>query len=98
MLCAGQLSGHRFTRQYQIGPYYPDLICRKQKLIIEVDGYSHDSRQEYDEARDRFIVSQGYRVMRFTNEDVMQNLEGVVMMIAEALGPSPSPSRKREGG
>ena len=96
-LSSGKLSGHRFTRQYQIGPYFCDLVCRSAKLVIEIDGYSHDIRQSYDARRDSFLRNQGYRVLRFSNDDVMQNLEGVVATIALALGPSPSPSRKREG-
>jgi very-short-patch-repair endonuclease len=97
-LSAGQLDGHRFTRQYQIGSYFCDLVCRSQRLIVEVDGYSHDVRQSHDFARDRFLRQEGYRVMRFSNEAVNTNLDGVVATIALALGPSPSPSRKREAG
>jgi very-short-patch-repair endonuclease len=96
-LSAGKIAGHRFTRQFQIGPYFCDLTCRSTKLIVEVDGFSHNMRLAYDAKRDEFLREQGYRVLRFTNEDVMQNLEGVVAAIALALGPSPSPSRKREG-
>jgi very-short-patch-repair endonuclease len=96
-LSSGKLSGHRFTCQYQIGPYFCDLVCRSAKLVIEIDGYSHDIRQSCDARRDSFLRNQGYRVLRFSNDDVMQNLEGVVATIALALGPSPSPSRKREG-
>lgn len=96
-LAAGQLAGHRFTRQFQIGTYFCDLVCRTERLVIEIDGYSHDLRPEYDARRDAYLQMQGYRVLRFTNEDVIQNLEGVVATIALALGPSPSPSREREG-
>ncbi|MEW6576738.1 MAG: DUF559 domain-containing protein [Pseudomonadota bacterium] len=96
-LSSGKLSGHRFTRQYQIGPYFCDLVCRSAKLVVEIDGFSHDLRQGYDARRDSFLRDQGYRVLRFANDDVMHNLEGVVATIALALGPSPSPSRRREG-
>lgn len=96
-LSRGKLSGHRFTRQYQIGPYFCDLVCRSAKLAVEIDGFSHDLRQGYDARRDSFLRDQGYRVLRFANDDVMHNLEGVVATIALALGPSPSPSRRREG-
>ena len=68
---------------------------------MEIDGPSHDVRVAYDEARTKLIEAQGYRVLRFTNEDVMQNLEGVLMMIGQVLAemslPTPSPSRLREG-
>jgi very-short-patch-repair endonuclease len=96
-ISAGKLSGHRFTRQFQIGPYFCDLVCRSAKLIVEIDGFSHNMRVDHDMRRDAFLVQQGFRVLRFTNEDVMTNLEGVVIAISLALGPSPSPSRKREG-
>ncbi|MFD1765471.1 endonuclease domain-containing protein, partial [Sphingorhabdus buctiana] len=81
-LSSGKLSGHRFTRQYQIGPYFCDLVCRSAKLVVEIDGFSHDLRQGYDARRDSFLRDQGYRVLRFANDDVMHNLEGVVATIA----------------
>ena len=98
-LCRNQLNGFKFTRQFQIGVYYADIICRSAYLVIEVDGASHDVRQEYDARRDEFMTSLGYRILRFTNEDVVENLEGVVSFIVHALDarPSPGPSRKREG-
>ena len=96
-ISAGKLSGHRFTRQFQIGPYFCDLVCRTQKLIVEIDGFSHNMRVDYDMKRNAFLNEKGYRVLRFTNEDVMTNLDGVVIAITLSLGPSPSPSRKREG-
>jgi very-short-patch-repair endonuclease len=98
-LCRGQINDHRFTTQFQIGEYYGDIVCRKAKLVVEVDGWSHDISQAYDARRDQYMQSIGYRILRFTNEDVMKNLEGVVVTIAAALTatPSPNPSRKREG-
>jgi very-short-patch-repair endonuclease len=98
-LSARKLAGYRFTRQYQIGPYFADLLCRAKRLVVEIDGPSHDSRENYDAARSAFLQKQGYRTIRFTNEDVMSNIEGVVTAIGLALEamPSPNPSRKREG-
>lgn len=64
-------------------------------LVVEVDGWPHDVRQEYDARRDIFMKSLGYRVLRFSNEDITKNLEGVVLTIARALAAAPSP--KREG-
>jgi very-short-patch-repair endonuclease len=94
-----QLNGHRFTKQFQVGSYFVDFVCREKKLVVEVDGWSHDARQGYDCQRDKFIRSKGYEVLRFTNEQVMLNLEGVLAMIRERLAaiPSPNPSRAREG-
>ncbi|GAL99753.1 hypothetical protein SP5_010_00460 [Sphingomonas parapaucimobilis NBRC 15100] len=65
-----------------------------------MDGGQHDERAAYDEARTRYLAAQGWRVIRFWNNDVLQNLEGVVATIERALAekPSPSPSRLREGG
>ena len=76
-----------------------DFACREQKLVIEIDGWSHDVSQAHDRQRDEFLRFEGYQVLRFTNEQVTANLEGVVTMIVDALAaaPSPSPSRKREG-
>ena len=95
-----QLAGVRFTRQYQTGPYFADFACRQHKVVVELDGYSHDMRQTHDAERDRFMAGQGWRVLRFGNEDVMGNLEGVVTLINAVCSDQPSlcPSRKREGG
>jgi very-short-patch-repair endonuclease len=65
-------------------------------LIVELDGRQHDNQIEYDAFRTRQLELQGYRVLRFSNADVFQNLEGVLIQIRAAL-PTPSPSRKREG-
>ena len=98
-LSRGQVDEFKFTKQFQIGAYYADLVCRSAFLVIEVDGASHDVRQEYDASRDAFMTSLGYRILRFTNDDVLYNLDGVVATISETLSylPSPNPSRKREG-
>jgi very-short-patch-repair endonuclease len=96
-ISGGQLSGHRFTRQFQIGAYFCDVVCRTSKLVGEIDGFSHNMQLQHDNRRDAYLRGQGYKVLRFTNEDVMTNLDGVVVAIALALGPSPNPSRKRVG-
>ena len=96
-----QLNGHKFSRQMPIGPYFADFVCRSVKLVVEIDGSSHGLRLEYDQARTEFIEAQGYRVVRFTNGDVMQNLEGVLVVIGQVLAelsqPTSNPSRLREG-
>ncbi len=95
------LEGHKFSRQIPIGPYFADFVCRAMKLVVELDGYSHDVRVDYDAVRTKFIEAQGYRVIRFNNEDVIRNMEGVLTMIGQALAgrslPTPNPSRLREG-
>jgi BirA family biotin operon repressor/biotin-[acetyl-CoA-carboxylase] ligase len=77
--------GARFSRQMPIGPYFADFLCRTHRLVIELDGHSHDLRPEYDAARDRYMTAQGYRVLRFANAEVHQNLEGVLTAIQQAL-------------
>ena len=71
-----------------IGPYFPDLTCFASRLVVELDGGQHTP--ETDAARTRFIERQGYRVLRFWNNDVRDNIDGVVEVIAQALSPSPS--------
>jgi very-short-patch-repair endonuclease len=96
-----QLHGFKFSRQIPIGPCFADFVCRPAKLVIEVDGPSHDLQVEYDCARTELIEAQGYRVIRFSNMDVLQNLEDVLGTIGRALTemslPTPNPSRLREG-
>ena len=82
-----------------IGRYFADFLCREAKLIIELDGSTHDNSADYDARRDAYCRAQGFAVLRFTNADVLTNLEGVLSHIAAALAhlPTPSPSRLREG-
>ncbi|MDB5703344.1 MAG: uncharacterized protein JWN66_460 [Sphingomonas bacterium] len=99
-LSARKVAGVRFNRQVPIGPFICDFVSRSAKLIIEVDGGQHDWNEEADRARTRYIEGKGFRVIRFWNNEVLQNIEGVVTKINLILAdmPSPSPSRKREGG
>ncbi len=82
-----------------VGPYKADFLCRQKKLVIELDGYSHDATILKDAYRDHVMTVAGYAVLRFTNEDVFKNVEGVLILIKQALAdrPTPSPSRKRVG-
>ena len=81
----GRKLGGKFSRQMPIGPYFADFLCRELKLIIELDGESHDYTTEYDACRDNYCRSEGYRILRFSNADVMENLEGVVSHIQATL-------------
>lgn len=94
-----QLRGVRFNRQFPVGQFICDFACREHRLIVELDGGQHSVATEYDDRRTRFLVSQGYQVIRFWNNEVLENIEGVLMRIRESLDnrPSPGPSRKREG-
>ncbi len=82
-----------------VGPYYADFLCRELGLIIEIDGYSHETQQGKDAKRSRELVDHGYKVLRFTNDDVLSNIEGVIRQIEMVVTdiPTPNPSRKREG-
>ncbi|VIO67616.1 endonuclease domain-containing protein [Bradyrhizobium ivorense] len=85
-LKADRLAGLNFRRQAPIGTYIADFVAHSCKLIVEVDGESHDfeERIRRDERRDAWLASRGYRVLRFTNDDVMKNLEGVALAILQA--------------
>jgi very-short-patch-repair endonuclease len=93
------LYGMKFVRQEPIGPYIVDFVCRKHRLVIEVDGGQH-SENKLDVVRDRWLREHGYRVLRFWNNDVIQNIDGVLETIASALPhdePAPSPPLGGEG-
>ncbi len=79
-----QMQGYGFRRQQPIGPYIVDFICFEKKLIIEVDGGQHAESSD-DEKRDRFLKHEGYHVLRFWNNEVLQNSSGVVERIEETL-------------
>lgn len=75
----------RFRRQYSIGKYITDFCAPRQKLIIELDGSQHLEQVDYDAERTRFLESKGYRVIRFWNNQVMNDMEGVARAILQAL-------------
>ena len=77
--------GVRFRRQHAIGNFIIDFCCVKKKLIIELDGSQHLDLQEYDEDRTKYLESRGYRVIRFWNNDVMNDINGVILAITYAL-------------
>ena len=91
--------GVKFNRQMPVGPFFADFLCREHMLIIELDGFSHDVQPERDIYRDKFLANGGYRVLHFPNAEVLGNVEGVITVIRLALasGPTPNPSRRREG-
>ena len=92
-LRASQLSGHKFKRQQPIGNYIVDFVCFDAKLIIELDGGQHADQDEADRSREAWLRSQGFRVIRFWNNDVMHNLDGVLERIMENLASYP-PKKK----
>jgi len=93
-----QLEGQKFSRQMPVGPFIGDFMCREQRLVIELDGGQH-AEDLRDELRTHYIEAQVYRVLRFWNNEIMENIDGVLATIITALrlSPPPTPSRKREG-
>ena len=89
-LRAHRLDGQKFKRQQPIGNYIVDFVCFEAKLIVEVDGGQHNECVA-DTRRDEWLKSQGFAVLRFWNNEVLQNIEGVLTRILEALPPSPQP-------
>ena len=89
--------GVKFQRQVVLAPYIADFASRSRRLIIELDGDTHGGREAYDAARTRALEQRGYRVIRFTNADVMTNLDGVLRAIMMALGSDPEAFHPIEG-
>jgi len=77
--------GVNFRRQHAVGNYIPDFVCIEKKLIIELDGSQHMEQEKYDEERTKYLNSLGYRVIRFWNNDVMKNMNGVILAIIQAM-------------
>ena len=101
---AGHLDGLSFRRQTPIGSYIADFVCHAARVIVEIDGETHDfvERQRRDAARDQWLASRGYVVLRFTNDDVLSSLEGVLLTIRDTARSQqdtpPSLSLPRKGG
>jgi very-short-patch-repair endonuclease len=88
MLRAKRLGGVKFVRQAVRAPYIPDFAARSERLLIELDGDTHGSAQAqaYDSDRSAALEAQGWRVLRFTNSEVVTNPDGVACAILLALG------------
>jgi very-short-patch-repair endonuclease len=93
-----QIDGHRFRRQVPLGRYIADFVCHGARLIIEIDGGQHQGSEPGEAERTRFLQDQGYRVLRFWNNEVLSNLEGVRARIAENLRRHPLPTLPHRGG
>ena len=77
--------GVNFRRQHAVGNYITDFCSPKTKLIIELDGSQHLEQEEYDQERTEYLEEQGYKVLRFWNNEVTNNIEGVILTIMQAL-------------
>src|SRR5215831_8522212 len=103
-LKAHRIDGLGFRRQAPMGNYIVDMVCHEARIVVELDGETHDfeQQQERDQIRDAWLATRGYVVLRFMNKDVLSNLEGVVTVIRETakarLAAPPSLSLPRKGG
>ncbi len=91
-----QLLGFKFRRQHQFGDYIADFYCHEARMVIECDGSAHDPNEQWhrDQNRDAYMIAQGMRVLRFTNEQILNDTERVLEEISKHL---PSPSGRRDG-
>ncbi len=80
-----QMLGHKFRRQHVIGPYVVDFVCLEKKLVVEIDGSQHLDQERYDQRRSRFLQEQGYRVLRFWNNQVLLQVQVVLRAIEDAI-------------
>ena len=80
-----QMCGFKFRRQHPIGPYIVDFYCHEARLSIEIDGGQHGQDNHYDEKRTAYIEAQGVRVLRFWNNQVLAETEGVLEMTRRFL-------------
>ena len=79
----------KFRRQHPVGPFVADFYCHDHKLVIELDGDSHEGRAEYDARRTEYLKAQGVRVVRFGNDDVIQDMDAVLTAILLTCGIDP---------
>jgi very-short-patch-repair endonuclease len=80
---ARQIEGCKFRRQTPIGKYIVDFVCHEQRVIVEVDGGQHSENAKEDGIRDKWFGEQGYRILRFWNNEVLTNMEGVLEVIRD---------------
>ena len=92
-----QINGCKFRCQFPRDRYIVDLVCLEARLVIEVDGGQHAEQTGHDELRDKWLASQGFRVLRFWNHDVLRETDSVVEKIMRVLNESPTPSLPLKG-
>jgi len=91
----GNALGHKFLRQHIIGDYIVDFFCRDRQLVIEVDGGYHSERTQHedDAVRQQWLEDMGYKVIRFSNEEVILNIESTIKTISQLLDNIHSPKQ-----
>jgi very-short-patch-repair endonuclease len=87
-----------FRRQVRIGRFIADFACHSARLIIEVDGGQHATMTAADAGRTKLLEANGYRVLRFWNNDVLKNIDGVLEVIQRAITTTPTPIPSPQGG
>jgi very-short-patch-repair endonuclease len=87
-----------FRRQVRIGRYIGDFVCHSARLVVEVDGGQHAVRTAADQERSRVLEANGYRILRFWNNDVLTNIDGVLEEIQRAITTTPTPNPSPQGG
>ncbi len=92
-----QLRSCKFRRQVPRGPYIVDFACLEARLVMELDGGHHSDQTEADTRRTYFLEDNGYRVLRFWNNEVLDNIEGVLAIIENALSPPLTPALSPQG-
>ncbi|MDO8292437.1 MAG: endonuclease domain-containing protein [Gallionella sp.] len=88
-----QFEGHKFRRQHPIGNYIVDFVCLEAALVLEVDGGQHADNLDSDDIRTRWLEGKGFRVMRFWNNEVLSNIEGVKLVVWNYLSGVQPPSQ-----
>ena len=97
-LKAKQMEEYKFRRQEPIGSYIVDFVCHAKRIVIEVDGGQHFIERERDEERDRWLRGQGYSVLRFWNNEVLRNIDGVLEVVRDRLKHPPLTPPIKGGG
>jgi len=92
-----QVAGLKFSRQIPIGPFICDFVSRSAKVVVELDGGQHDENEGRDRERTAYIEGMGFHVVRFWNNEVLENIDAVVSRIELALRNPPPPSPPASG-
>jgi very-short-patch-repair endonuclease len=99
ILRSHRMKGYKFRRQVPIGRYIADFVCHGARLIVEIDGGQHDRSSPREAERSGFLQNEGYRIVRFWNNEVLANLDGVHETIADELSrTTPAQTLPLEGG
>ena len=92
-----QVDDYKFRRQQPLGKYIVDFVCLQKRLVVELDGGQHADETDYDAERDTWLRHQGFRVLRFWNNDVLKNIDGVMELIVKSLQDTPTSILPRKG-